>query len=100
MSFGCTKCGACCINAREVLNGHPFPFKFLENGQCEKYDPKKGCTIYKDRPDCCRIDAGYEVYNNILPMSKETYYDLSAINCNAWIDKLGLDKIFKIKIKK
>lgn len=100
MSFGCTKCGACCKIAKRILQGHPFPYKFNEDGSCEKYDPLIGCTVYDNRPDCCNIEKGYPVYNSIMPMSKQTYYDLSGINCNSWQSELGIDKSFNVKTSK
>ncbi len=99
MGFGCTKCGACCLKAREILKGQLFPYSFLEDGRCEKYDETMGCTIYQNRPDACNIERGYDVYNTLMPMSKDTYYDISAINCNRWMKELKIDSSFNIKTK-
>lgn len=100
MGFGCTKCGACCKMAKKILQGYPFPYIFLPDGSCEKYDPTIGCTVYDSRPDCCNIEKGYEVYNDLMPMGKDTYYDLSAINCNSFQKTLGLSESFKVKTGK
>lgn len=100
MSFGCTKCGACCRLAKKILQGQPFPYSFREDGSCEKYDEKVGCTVYKNRPDCCNVEKGYDVWSQLLPMSKATYYDVSGINCNRWQADLGMDKSFNVQIGK
>ena len=99
MGFGCTKCGACCIKARDILKGQLFPYQFLENGQCEKYDPVVGCTVYHSRPAACNIEIGYDIYNALMPMEKETYYDISALNCNRWMNDLKIDESFRITKK-
>jgi Fe-S-cluster containining protein len=96
MGFGCTKCGACCLKAKEILKGQVFPYEFLEDGRCEKYDPSVGCTIYENRPDVCNIEKGYLVYDHLLPMSKSAYYDISALNCNRWQKELGIDKSLRV----
>jgi len=95
MGFQCKKCGACCKLVKKLIGNTPFPYSFTEDGTCEKYDPVIGCTVYETRPDVCNIEAGYEVYNRILPMGKETYYELTKINCNRWMDQLNIDKSFK-----
>lgn len=58
--FPCTQCGLCCQNVHLVAEIH-----FLDRGDgtCRHYDaPSKGCGIYADRPDICRVDRQYRLH--------------------------------------
>jgi Fe-S-cluster containining protein len=83
--------------ASKLLNGFDFPYSFKENGECEKYDSKKGCTIYEDRPIECRIDSMSEIYEKELGMSAPEYYAMTIVNCNKMMNDLNIDKSFRIK---
>ncbi|MFX1709089.1 YkgJ family cysteine cluster protein [Chitinophaga sp. CC14] len=114
--FPCTKCGGCCMEIglritrirryftpdmltpveRELA---AFPFNFDEKGTCEKYDPEKGCTVYKTRPDCCNILKMYDRYFKPMKMTLHEFYLLTASDCNRLIDQLHLDKDKKVIIR-
>ncbi len=97
MKWECTKCGACCRMAAKILQGVDFPYSFDENGTCEKYHPKKGCTIYDDRPAECRVDVIGAVYEARLGIKEAEYYAMTAVQCNKLMDELGIKKSFRIK---
>ncbi|WP_376780103.1 YkgJ family cysteine cluster protein [Stutzerimonas nitrititolerans] len=58
-TFPCNKCGICCQKV------HLAPeTRFLDRGDgtCRHYDAtSKGCNIYTQRPDICRVDRQYEL---------------------------------------
>ncbi|MET0267282.1 MAG: YkgJ family cysteine cluster protein [Duganella sp.] len=56
--FPCTQCGLCCqhvhlaVQTRELDRG---------DGVCRHYhDQSRGCTIYAQRPECCRVDQLFD----------------------------------------
>jgi len=57
--FPCTQCGLCCRNV------HLAPeTRYLDRGDgaCRHYnDANKGCAIYAQRPDICRVDRQFEL---------------------------------------
>ena len=56
-SFPCYKCGKCCSNVNLATET-----AFLDRGDgiCRSFDTEtKLCTIYKKRPDICKIDLQY-----------------------------------------
>lgn len=99
MGFKCSKCGACCILAGEILkNVTNFPYSFDKDGKCEMYDPVKGCKVYKNRPDVCNVEKMYDGINKEFPIEKQTYYDIASMKCNSYMDKLNIDKSFRLKL--
>jgi Fe-S-cluster containining protein len=50
----CKQCGACCKVFGLIGIKVDFPFA-INDGICEKLVDNK-CSIYADRPDCCRYD--------------------------------------------
>ena len=61
--FPCTQCGLCCQNVN--LSDET---RFLDRGDgtCQHYDTaSKGCSIYANRPNICRVDRMYALrYQN------------------------------------
>ena len=58
-AFPCTQCGLCCKHVHVAAET-----QFLDRGDgtCRHYDAtSKGCTIYAERPDICRVDRQYAV---------------------------------------
>lgn len=58
--FPCTQCGLCCQNVNLAAET-----QFLDRGDgtCWHYDASsKGCGIYADRPDICRVDRQYRLH--------------------------------------
>lgn len=56
-SFPCTQCGLCC---QLVYLAAETRFLDRGDGTCRHYDSaSKGCTIYAERPDICRVDRQY-----------------------------------------
>ena len=58
-AFPCTQCGLCCKHVHVAAET-----QFLDRGDgtCMHYDAtSKGCTIYAERPDICRVDRQYAV---------------------------------------
>lgn len=52
--FKCKQCGCCCKAFNDIDTQVEFPFQ-RTSGTCEKLVDNK-CSIYNDRPDCCRYD--------------------------------------------
>ncbi|WP_233968507.1 YkgJ family cysteine cluster protein [Pectobacterium polaris] len=57
--FPCTQCGLCCqrVNVAQET-------RYLDRGDgtCKHYDiTSKGCRIYHERPDICRVDVQYRL---------------------------------------
>ncbi len=74
--FPCTGCGECCrhINRVEQLAVYD-----RGDGVC-KYLSGNLCSIYKDRPEICRVDHMYEkIFCNY--MSREDYYEANLAVC-------------------
>lgn len=38
----------------EMLKDGVFPYKTKDDGYCEKWDAKLGCTVFETRPGVCR----------------------------------------------
>lgn len=55
--FPCTRCGLCC---RHVHLSDETRFLDRGDGTCLHYeDDSRGCSIYDERPDICRVDRQY-----------------------------------------
>lgn len=78
MTFKCNQCGLCChhIDLAVKNTGMDFPYKWDENGVCEKYD--NGCSVYEDRPTLCRVDD----MADLLKIDKEKFYKMNTDACN------------------
>lgn len=78
LSFPCTQCGLCCrkvhfaLETRELDRG---------DGTCKHYnDLTRLCTIYKDRPDICKIDMQYAI-NYANQYTWKEFIDLNRLVC-------------------
>lgn len=57
--FPCSQCGLCC---QHVHLAEETRFLDRGDGTCRHYDTaSRGCSIYAERPDICRVDRQYEV---------------------------------------
>ncbi|AGX87493.1 oxidoreductase-like protein [Candidatus Symbiobacter mobilis CR] len=83
-AFPCTRCGLCCQNVHLSDETH-----FLDRGDgiCKYYDVTyKGCSIYYERPDICRVDRMYELHfshiyswNEFVAINQQICVHLKAI---------------------
>ena len=58
-AFPCVQCGLCCQIVHLAAET-----RFLDRGDgtCRNFDVEtKGCRIYAERPDICRVDRQYEL---------------------------------------
>lgn len=56
-TFPCTRCGLCC---QHVDLSHETRFLDRGDGTCRHYEHEsRGCAIYDERPDICRVDRQY-----------------------------------------
>lgn len=76
-SFPCTQCGLCC---QHVYLAEETRFLDRGDGTCRHYDSaNKGCSIYVQRPDICRVDRQYA-----LRYTKQyTWNEFVALNLQA-----------------
>jgi len=88
-TFPCSGCGGCCMVAASV--GLPD----RGDGACIHLDKENKCSIYEDRPLICRVDELFEEIDH--GMTKEEWYDANKKSCNSLIDKLNLDKKYKLE---
>lgn len=65
-----------------------------EDGACKYLSETNECTIYKTRPDICRIDKAIELFN----LDKEKWYKVNAESCNSMQEKLGIDSKFRVEV--
>ncbi|MEL0578325.1 YkgJ family cysteine cluster protein [Pectobacterium punjabense] len=58
-SFPCTQCGLCCQRVSLAQETRDLD---RGDGTCKHYDSaSKGCSIYDERPDICRVDLQYQL---------------------------------------
>ncbi|WP_454565848.1 YkgJ family cysteine cluster protein [Pseudomonas sp. AIG] len=60
LAFPCTQCGLCCQKV-----GMAEQTRALDRGDgtCRHYNAtNKGCGIYNERPDICRVDRQYQLH--------------------------------------
>lgn len=56
-AFPCTQCGLCC---QRLHMSEETRFLDRGDGTCRHYNAaSKGCSIYAERPDICRVDRMY-----------------------------------------
>jgi len=93
--FPCTVCGLCCQNISNIKELKEFD---LGNGVCKYFDySTRGCSIYEDRPDVCRVDKMFDlVYYK--EFTREEFYIANAKICNFLQEQYKLDKSFRVKI--
>jgi len=75
--YPCQRCGNCC----SALHLNPL-YRELDRGDgvCRHHDQEtKLCTIYKNRPILCNVDAGYAFF--ATDMTKDEYYRRNKLAC-------------------
>ncbi|PHI32671.1 YkgJ family cysteine cluster protein [Budvicia aquatica] len=82
--FPCTQCGLCCqrVNLAQET-------RYLDRGDglCRHYDAaSKGCLIYNERPDICRVDLQYHL-NYAYLYSWEEFVALNLAVCQQLTDE-------------
>ena len=93
MEFLCSSCGACCRLAGLIADKYDLPLK--KDGMTCAHLVDNRCSIYNDRPDCCRVDKGVKDSG----LTKKEYYVETTKICNKLIDNEGLNDKYKIDIK-
>ncbi len=76
--FPCVRCGLCCRNVGLVKET-----QYLDRGDgvCKNYDEQsKGCIIYDDRPDICRVDLQYRL-NYSKDFTWDQFVDMNLAAC-------------------
>ena len=79
-----------------VAGGH-FGLPDRGDGACGHLSEDNKCKIYDKRPDICRVDKMYEIRNPSI--SRKEYYIENSKACHTLIDRLKLDKSYKIELK-
>tara|TARA_R110000824_G_scaffold364958_1_gene553452 strand:- start:86 stop:325 length:240 start_codon:yes stop_codon:yes gene_type:complete len=70
-----------------------------KDGSCIYLNSNNQCDIYEDRPEICNVKQTYKNRTKEgLKMSYKEYCKLSNSFCNIMIDKLNIDKSYKIDI--
>ena len=95
MKFLCSSCGACCRSAGK-MNGSKYGLPIKNDVSCAHLIGNI-CSIYDKRPDICRVD---KLHNKSIFQTKKQYFKQITKICHELIDDEGLDKSFKIDIKK
>jgi len=93
MKFLCSSCGACCRLAGLIADKYNLPLK-KDRMTCAHLIDNE-CSIYNDRPDCCRVDKAAEDSD----LTKKEYYIETTKICHKFIDNEELDEKYKINIK-
>ncbi len=76
--FHCDQCGLCCKRV-----GITDQYKHLDRGDgvCLHFDTGTNlCSIYKDRPVICRVDASFELFFQDQ-MTIEEFYEINYKSC-------------------
>jgi Fe-S-cluster containining protein len=70
-----------------------------KDGSCIYLNSNNQCDIYEDRPEFCNVKRTYKKSaKEGLNMSYKEYCKLNNKLCNIMIDKLNIDKSYKIDI--
>jgi Fe-S-cluster containining protein len=92
IKYKCDACGRCCKYMKMVMENKDkykgarriaidrFPYKWKEDGSCEKLVNNK-CEVYSKRPLLCNIEKMYEVFFKGV-MSKKEYFEKVKKSCN------------------
>lgn len=76
--FKCDCCGECC---RQLSLSDAYADLDRGDGVCKFFDEATSlCSIYKDRPIKCNVDAMFEVYFS-HKMTREEYEELNYKAC-------------------
>lgn len=80
--FPCVQCGLCC---QRVSLAEETRSLDRGDGTCLHYDAaSKGCSIYNDRPDICRVDLQFERHYSQL-YTWEGFVELNLAVCHQLI---------------
>jgi len=98
--YPCTSCGACCRRIDKIVEGFKqigleFPYKWDEQGVCEKLVDNK-CSVYETRPLMCNIEGVAEY----MGIPREEFFAMNIKVCNRLIKEDGLDESFLIRDEK
>lgn len=76
--FKCEQCGCCCRNIGKA----PWAVHMaLPSGACKYLNQENNlCSIYKDRPLYCNVDAYYTKYLS-KEMTREEFYAVNKKEC-------------------
>lgn len=77
LSFPCSQCGECCRHIEHIPQLAAFD---RGDGVC-KYLVGNLCSIYKTRPNVCRVDVMYETYF-YDQYTRAEFYRLNALGCD------------------
>lgn len=82
--FPCVKCGLCC---QRVSFADETRFLDRGDGTCRYFDATtRGCTIYSERPEVCRVDLYYERHYARI-YSWEDFVELNLAVCRQLISE-------------
>jgi len=91
-TFSCNQCGLCCQHVNYAVETH---FIDRGDGTCKHYDPtSKGCSIYAERPDICRVDRSYELHYQHL----YTWDDYVELNLKVCVELQEKDRLLATSI--
>ena len=105
--FPCTNCTLCCKLLGCVLQNasklddltqsllKQFPYKPLDNGNCEMLTEDGLCSVYDTRPDLCNIATMAKLKG--IPLL--TYYQQTSLTCNQLVNIAGLDPKYLVYIE-
>jgi len=98
ISFPCSSCGLCCKKISTVAEslrviGYEFPYKWDENGTCEKLIDNK-CSVYDNRPYICSVDKMHEFVGG----DKKEFYNLNVVVCNTLMDENNAPQELRIEL--
>lgn len=76
--FPCDQCGECCRHIDRIPQLASYD---RGDGKC-RYLEGNLCSIYKERPEICRVDMMYETHYR-SQYTREEFYRLNALGCAA-----------------
>lgn len=97
-NYPCTQCGACCRVAYLVeelpLAEDGKTCAHLEETTDEGGTLRYLCGIYETRPDICSIEKQIP-----SQMTRQQYFEVSAICCTQLQDRAGLDETYRVVLE-
>lgn len=94
MKFKCNGCGCCCkkvnlaVEATKHIDKLHFPYKWDDDGVCEKLDINNNCMVYDERPLICNVEKFAEEFN----LDKAVFYEQNYRACDKLINDNILNK--------
>lgn len=87
--FPCSQCGLCCQHVNLTSET-----RFLDRGDgtCRHYDAAtKGCAVYTNRPDICRVDRQYDFnYAHLHTWDEFVVLNIEACELLQDVDRSGV----------